>query len=191
MVKLNKQKKIDELVKSLNELDDSSFKRMHALIKHELDDVKTRMKKFKSGNKSHKMVPVKHPDGEECEIDEQISELISHLWRNNIKTYNSCQDNIPKNYIWIEFFDYQSFQDFMEIVIGIIDPLQHERILYSEKHVKNSWIYNVNFNDSSILSIEEDNISDDDTIFLLPTSFSVRFPKLDYPMILHIFKNIK
>ena len=35
------------------------------------------------------------------EIDENITSLLKEIWDVDIRTLNSCENNIPENYIWI------------------------------------------------------------------------------------------
>jgi len=52
----------------------------------------------------HKTIPVANSDyGEMVDIDEEIAPLIREIWKAGIKTTNSCQNNWPQDYVWIEF----------------------------------------------------------------------------------------
>ena len=87
-------------------------------------------------NPIHKTILVKYFNITEYEIDEEIAELFPYLWNNKIETSLSCQDNVPKNYIWIMFDDYYSFNNFMNIVIENTSINEYERILYPQKYSK-------------------------------------------------------
>jgi len=183
-----KAKKINKLIEELNKLEDNDAETLLKIFNFELNNAKHRRDKYNKGNKKHSVVLLKDNDDEMIEIDKNISELIEILWKMEIRTSNSCQNNIPKDYIWIEFFDYISMMNFMDTIIENTHYKEHDRILYNEKHEKNSWIKDINFTDTTILHDEDDSFNSEVTINLLPCCFSVRFPKSDYKMVLTIFK---
>ncbi len=67
-------------------------------------------------------MPMDHPTktisyGEmTAKVDEMIAPLILNLWKLDILTFMSCQDNNPKGWIWIDFAAPQDAQRFLSIV---------------------------------------------------------------------------
>jgi hypothetical protein len=183
-----KTEKINKLVAEINKLEDNDVDNLLKIFNFELKNTIHRRDLFLKGNKKHPVVLLKDDDDEMIEIDKNISELIEILWKLEIRTCNSCQNNIPKDYIWIEFFDYISMMNFMDTIIENTPTNQHKRILYMQRHEKNSWIKDINFTDTTILHDEDDSVISNETINLLPCCFSIRFPKSDYKMVLNIFK---
>jgi hypothetical protein len=55
-------------------------------------------------------------NGMKVQIDKKIAPLMKELWEAKIETSNSCEDNVPKGYVWIEFANEQSFRRFMNIM---------------------------------------------------------------------------
>lgn len=65
---------------------------------------------------------IQHPtvsmdyNGDSIDIDEDIAELIGLIWKSGIATYMSCQDNVPKGYIWIMFATAEDMRKFYSVV---------------------------------------------------------------------------
>ena len=152
-------------------------------------------------NKNHKTSKLKDID-----IDINIKKLIKLIWKCDIDTNNSCENNVPKNYIWICFDSFSDFYNFMSIVTANIDPDLMDRILYSHESDLDSWIYNLNMNDSRLyfsafdndLSNDSNNNENDESDYInyhnkhpyiLEPCFSVRFPKKDYNFVCNQFEN--
>lgn len=123
--------------------------------------------------KTHKQVKVFHPKWKEyIRIDTKIAPLIEVLWSLNIDTYNSCQDNTPRNYIWIEFRTASDCEEFL----NIIRPKKWFCGFYRK------WKFNVNVWDhNEIYDEQEGEIIQNGPIEL---SLSVRFPVSDYKRVL-------
>lgn len=66
------------------------------------------------GHSKHKTVPIEYA-GFSADIDEGIAPLILELWKADIMTFNSCQENRP-GIIWIEFAHPVAVEDFLNIV---------------------------------------------------------------------------
>ena len=67
-------------------------------------------------NYKHNQVEVKHPRWDYCiPIDEDLTELMNAIWQMDLITFNSCQDNIPTTYTWVEF-SIQSGLRFLDIL---------------------------------------------------------------------------
>jgi hypothetical protein len=184
---MSSQEKIDDLLKKIKTIDNQNLDILLKKINIEIEKIK-----WSSSKKNkHKTIKVKHPDGDERDIDKNIAELIDCLWKLDIMTFNSCQNNYINGYIWIEFSSYEDLMLFMNLVIVNTDPINHHRILYGRHHEDKVWFHKINYVDSTIYDDNEDSssFSSDDTIYLLPPGFSVRFPKTDYKMILNIMKN--
>jgi hypothetical protein len=52
----------------------------------------------------------------EAEVDCKIADLVLNLWKLDLFTYLSCENNVPKNYVWIQFIDAFSAERFLDIV---------------------------------------------------------------------------
>jgi hypothetical protein len=52
----------------------------------------------------------------EGDIDTDISDLIVNLWKLGLYTVNSCQDNVPKGFVWIEFLSSNGAEEFLNYV---------------------------------------------------------------------------
>lgn len=130
----------------------------------------------------------------EAEIDEGIADLILEIWKAGIGTCNSCEDNVPKGYVWIEFIDASSAERFLDIVVNrysdswsslyqrVYDPWSD----FGDIRPK-GWHFRVLPFDFST----EDRFVDEDTIetvSLGPPSMSftlsVRFPRTDLATVL-------
>ena len=51
-----------------------------------------------------------------AEIDENIADLILLCWKHGIKTIMSCENNVPKNWVWINFEFTEDLEKFVSIV---------------------------------------------------------------------------
>jgi hypothetical protein len=139
----------------------------------------------------HKQVLVKH-DLVSLEVDEGIAPLMERLLKLNIKTTNSCEDNIPKGWVWVEFLSSYQAERFLSVVSKYspdIDCLynrirQHwvpEDSIEEENLKSTFWKYSVNPVDYGVEStFDEDCIIE---TFKGPHYFkflvSVRFPRSD------------
>ncbi|BCS83120.1 hypothetical protein QLL95_gp1003 [Cotonvirus japonicus] len=137
-------------------------------------------------------------------IDTGIARLIKYMWMCDINTTNSCENNIPENYIWIEFLSAVHLENFLKIVFKDIDckskiyrransRYSYLPTIYGQKESAsvgaNVWIYNMLTYDNCLLSSEQ-NIENQETkineIYVLT---SLRFPKSDYQWICKRFEN--
>ena len=131
--------------------------------------------------KPHDTIKLQHFSGFTCNIDKNIAELIKYIWLCNIDTNNSCEDNVPKNYIWIQFASASDLQKFLNIVfknIKLPNDIYNRATEAFPYRQKNAWIYNINIDED-----EEVDICDDLFIHV-----SLRFPKEDYKWICSRFK---
>jgi len=122
-------------------------------------------------------------NGLTAEIDEDIAELVLNCWRLGIMTNNSCQNNIPDNWVWLCFNGAINAQYFMSIVAPTYseDP---NSIYYRIGHhdEDNSWQYDSHLDDHNVEGHEEN----DEWVEkpMSPVSnfsfdISVRFPRTD------------
>lgn len=102
------------------------------------------------------------------DIDENIADLIQEIWKADIKTENSCESNVPADYIWIQFSDNDSLIKFIDIVSTNIEKGDlFYRMLCSIGI--DAWDIKRNFYRSN--NVLEEN-------------YSIRFPKKDYDYVL-------
>lgn len=121
-------------------------------------------------------------------IDTQITELIQLLWKLGIRTNNSCENNIPTNYIWIEFTHSIDATIFLNIIGKYIYKSKaqkyeendlYQRIKRPEDEPPNQWLFSCN-----LLDYSEQIINDETTMNRKFKGFeitiSIRFPQEDY-----------
>jgi hypothetical protein len=130
-------------------------------------------------NKNHKAISLIFHDGKMIEIDENIAPLIKELWTTGIKTLNSCENNVPANYIWIEFMTFDDLKQFLDVCFlhEDINKENIERGLLNLPYEENAWIY------------KYFPFSDEENIDFIEHCFSVRFPLKDYEFVLNKFIN--
>lgn len=143
------------------------------------------------GNK-HKMVRVQVGSFED-DIDEEIAPLIEEIWKADIRTINSCQENRP-GIVWIEFPTVYGAADFLNIAAG---PFSHEldglynRISLAWERdpgpVEGAWKYDLHPFDMAVGvcdvddgSVEEKPTGPPEFVF----GVSIRFPRSDLPILL-------
>ena len=117
--------------------------------KNSLDIIKYELAKKKdvyTPRNMHKTVEMKY-DGEIIEIDAQISDLMKCMWMCKIETMNSCQNNTPKNYIWIEFLYFVSLLQFHDILFNGLDNDNEVKIraLDMSYHHDGAWKWDLAF----------------------------------------------
>ncbi len=136
-------------------------------------------------NTTHKQVKISHEDWEE-EVDEEIAPLILALWKKDIFTYMSCQEN-GEGTVWILFASFIGAEEFMNIVCDKYDEEPeslYQRISgnYSYDEDDGEWSFTPHVEDFSLSyktnkddTIEEVHKGKPDFNF----SVSVRFPRSD------------
>ena len=94
----------------------------------------------------HKTVELEYDD-EIIDIDKNISDLMECLWVCDIQTVNSCENNIPKNYIWIEFLDFFDLERFQDILFTGMDNYDERKIraLDTPYYRTNAWKWDMAF----------------------------------------------
>lgn len=146
-------------------------------------------------NTEHKQVLVKH-DLISLEVDEGIAPLFERLLKLNIKTLNSCEDNVPSGWMWVEFLSAYQAERFLNIIAkysgetkSLYNRIRQGWSLDDGKNnwdENNFWKYSAHPNDYGIDStVEEDCVIETFTgSHLFKFSISIRFPRTDLPEVL-------
>jgi hypothetical protein len=145
----------------------------------------------------HKKVSLFNPFLEKhLDIDKNIAELIECLWKLDIETTNSCENNVPTDYVWIEFFSGADAETFLEIIGKHIykdkadkyeeDDL-YQRMKRPADEPPNQWLYSCELGDCNESIINDDLVMDDE-FGGFSISISVRFPQKDYLVVLNALK---
>jgi len=124
-------------------------------------------------------------EANECyvDIDEAIAPLIKEIWDADITTLMCCENNVPKDYIWIQFERQCDYDNFMTIVLddcndtNLIDRLD---TMYIQD---NSWIVKIDHCD-----IGKGYYPTKDVKYKYGSNISLRFPNSDYEFVLEQFK---
>jgi hypothetical protein len=133
----------------------------------------------------HKTKHIKFKDIE-ADIDQDIADLILDLWKLDIGTTNSCQDNVPKGFVWIEFqtaYDAELFLNYVAEYSGDLDSV-YQRLAHRWRDDKPRalWRYNVNVMDEGIHQELDDNgdvVNETCDHHDFHFAISVRFPRTD------------
>lgn len=145
-------------------------------------------------NTMHKQIRVCIGD-READIDEGIAPLIEELWKADIETFNSCQENKP-GIIWIQFASPEDASRSLDIVAqyedGVDTLYNRARIAWAPFDDKDMtapfWEYAILPEDMAMVEeydenedlIEESHMGKPCFTF----SVSIRFPVADYAVIL-------
>jgi hypothetical protein len=125
------------------------------------------------GRRLHKAIAILNPfNGETCELDEEIFELIDELWKANIITVMSCQNNVPEDYIWIQFDNGEHMDKFIEILTRGRDMTDDLTTRITRRNIAKNWMYDHQYYFKTSIEIV----------------VSVRFHKDDYEEVLKRFK---
>lgn len=193
------QQKISHIATELSELpviENDLYRDILHLIKKHRDS---------RSHTDHQMVRVLNVwTGVYCIIDKNISELIYNIWLTKIGTIMSCEANVPKNYIWIQFASEKDLHRFLEVVfIGTdVDTQAANRALGSSEDYDDTWDYSMSYDLVTLSDIngtpEIDKKTDPgvgvvstdtpDVIGKITSAHSIRFPSQDYDFILKRFK---
>ena len=137
----------------------------------------------KCHTESHNTISVYNPiHNEYVDIDTNIVPLIEYIWKNNISTTLSCENNSPNNYIWVCFATGTDLELFLKIVfrdVKIGDDFYDRG--FPHWGTEDGWYYSINADRNS----EYDGLSETDNVFI---SISVRFPQRDYDTVLNKLK---
>jgi hypothetical protein len=202
--KLNELKtKLMELYDITGDLNfpDELFDEFNYLVKKDL---------YSRYTKNHDTVHVYNPFYREyIKIDIDIAALIKRIWTRGWKTVNSCQDNIPKGYVWIEFVNSSHLQEFLNTIFQKTpDNLDVSMRAFSYDYLPNAWIYNIlpfpnvqedssdkdQNKDSDKDSNEDQNIDSDEDDFNndishVTVTVSIRFPISDLDFVYQRLKS--
>jgi hypothetical protein len=135
----------------------------------------------------HKQVHIRYGDIE-ADIDERIAPLILELWKADIVTALSCQNN--NNRIWIEFLSARDAEKFLNIVGAVYERAPES--LYNRitnvwvpenerRWLNKFWEYDAHPTDWSVSQNGEHEERDSEVDFSF--SISIRFPKSDLAII--------
>lgn len=158
----------------------------------------------------HKQVHIEHR-GWEADVDEELVPLILEIWKHDIPTLMSCQENRP-GIIWLCFPTVIDGERFLNLLVKYPDEselhIKNERLyvgdipfwetLYSRvmqsDGTEDDWEYNVHPYDCGV----EETINDKNEVKYSVTgptdivfSFSVRFPQTDMPELLRVLKELR
>lgn len=141
----------------------------------------------------HKQVKVSF-FGKKIEVDENLAELLQLIWKRDIMTCNSCQENQP-GIAWIEFLDSDDFKSFINEVAQY--PKKEEvfwETLYGRIvgcGSKDDWQYNMLLENDGVLENFVDNeiIQEYMGYNEFHISVSARFPVSDIQLLVDILKN--
>lgn len=140
----------------------------------------------------HKTAVVKW-EHREAEIDEEIAPLVLELWKAEIETVNSCQDNFPKGYVWIQFGSAGDAEKFLDIVVTKFASGRHslyQRVLGTWDCTglePKDWEYSTHLDDCNLTFIP-----DDDSVSVTERhggnpcfhfTLSIRFPGRDLKVV--------
>jgi hypothetical protein len=137
----------------------------------------------------HKQVSITWQD-RQAEVDKGLAPLILALWKLDIDTCNSCQENMP-GIAWIEFLTSMDAEEFLNIVA--VHPEEFDAAPSCETMydrivgcgTEDDWQYDAHaFN----YGVDEEIVGDEvGETPIGPTDFgfsiSIRFPRTDLPLI--------
>ena len=130
----------------------------------------------------HEQVILEHPHtGEEIAVDRGLAPLLAALWKWNIETLNSCENNVPPDYMWIEFASSADAENFLALALSGKRDSLYQRA--TEPDVPGAWLYSAVPGDESYI-LTPDDILEPDGPPGIRLGISVRFPVSDYPAIL-------
>jgi len=125
----------------------------------------------------HETVKLKHFSKDELvEIDVKIAPLIKELWRLKINTENSCENNVPIGFVWIQFSTSDDMKRFFDIAIKNNKLYNKIRINFCCDNFSENWVPSISVT-----------VDDDKTII----TYHVRFPALDLDLLTETFRNHK
>jgi hypothetical protein len=135
-----------------------------------------------------------------AEVDEGIAELILELWKADIPTMMSCQDNRPHDEpgpgrVWIMFPFAESAERFLNLVAtfdtdtdSIYNAIAHDDVPddWETFRAERAWTFETSPRDFGVE--HPDYLSDEPVTETGPRDFvfaiSIRFPHRDYPIVL-------
>jgi hypothetical protein len=96
-------KLLDEFFNKGFQVDSDLFEKIHKVINDARDGFNT---------DNHETIDLQY-NGYIVRIDKKIAHLMQEIWKAGIHTCNSCEDNVPAGYIWIEFSDSKDIKKFL------------------------------------------------------------------------------
>ncbi|VBB18889.1 hypothetical protein YASMINEVIRUS_1421 [Yasminevirus sp. GU-2018] len=181
---MTKQQMIEKIVERLNSIGRFSTDNFDELM-YTIDGLVGIL------HKPHRTVDVFNPFYQQnVKIDKKIAPLIKAMWDLKIRTLNSCEDNVPAGYVWIEFETSEDVRMFLNLVFeGVrsnfdsdeeaeLDAVTlarsdiHTRAFKCYPHQKEAWKYVV---DHCI----DDDVEIDDTCEFDEDSGSKKYSFLD------------
>jgi|SRR5579872_406668 len=134
-----------------------------------------------------------------ADVDKGIADLILSLWKLDIGTCNSCENNVPKGFIWIEFLSAMDAENFLNIVANPYEDdhdsfYQHVVRCWrpfnrkeEDRLLKSDWIYSIHPHDD----LDMDSDDDGDSVAItrpgpasIVFSVSIRFPRKHLPIVM-------
>lgn len=109
------------------------------------------------------------------DIDKEIKELIQEIWKADIKTLSSCQNDDPDQYIRITF---ASGTDFDKFIVAVTKDMKQTDQIYS-RIVRNATEYSWNIS-VDIFCNERGILDKTKNINRYVSCVSVKFHKIDY-----------
>ncbi len=147
---------------------------------------------------THKQVKVQMPSrwgGDVIKVDEGMVELLSAIWRHDILTLLSCQENRP-GVAWIMFATPQDAASFMNIVLHFYgDAKKPWKTLYGRAmeyncgydRITKDWEYSISPHNRGV----QETVNDEDEVITRYRGYndfdfevSIRFPVSDIPIII-------
>ncbi|AYV75815.1 MAG: hypothetical protein Terrestrivirus3_84 [Terrestrivirus sp.] len=123
----------------------------------------------------HETVKLKHFSKDELiEIDVKIAPLIEELWRLKINTENSCENNVPIGFVWIQFSTLDDMKRFFDIAITNGELCNKIRINFCCDNFKENWVPSISVT-----------VGHNETIM----TYHVRFPISDLEILTETFQN--
>lgn len=153
---------------------------------HLMDQIEFEMKKSADGSVyvKHETVKLQHFTNYDIDIDKNIAELVKYIWQCRIDTDCSCENNVPRGYIWICFSTSNDAERFLKIVTKDDDGSElYARILDGiPGTTPNAWIYDLNI-------VDRDYDEESGRLYNeLYISVSIRFPQSDYEWVCEKFR---
>ena len=164
---------LDTLYKKLQQYNKNKSTHIHCAECEKLIDL--------SNQPHHEKTILKH-NGEDIPIDNLIVPLIKQIWKAGINTIQSCEDNNPENYIWLEFVSPKDGKKFLRIIRKTKNESLKER-MHMDFEGENQWYYKCILDDTS--TYDE---AFDPAEWKLSLLFSVRFPQKDLKKVMKQLK---
>jgi hypothetical protein len=123
-------------------------------------------------------------------IDKKIAPLISELWKANIMTSNSCENNVPDEFIWIQFEDLRDYKKFLNIIFlhERCDNEILQRAIRGNSE-NDCWRYDMSLDTDYETNEDGYMIDDDCECEYIEIGVSVRFPQKDLDFVHTKIKN--